>query len=191
MDLNAYNSSVTNCQSLATVLCVPQHTDFISIYSLIPFLARTNCQTRNQVVYRGSLKHELFSFERTLQALLSSGLATSSTTKNSMFERLSIYYLHFCKPLAQRNFCSDPQRISATSKQLLIPPNHPLFGDNIECDFQLKKPPPLAYATGAWCEEIKIFIYMARPRRRQRCVFANAKTQKQKRCFCKRSIRMS
>ena len=48
MDLNAYNSSVNNCQSLATVLCVPQHTDFISIYSLIPFLARTNCLTRNQ-----------------------------------------------------------------------------------------------------------------------------------------------
>ena len=48
MDLNAYNSSTNNCQSLATVLCIPQHTDFISIYSLIPFLARTNCQTRNQ-----------------------------------------------------------------------------------------------------------------------------------------------
>ena len=48
MHLNAYNSSVNNCQNLATVLCVPQHTDFISIYSLIPFLARTNCQTRNQ-----------------------------------------------------------------------------------------------------------------------------------------------
>ena len=48
IDLNAYNSSVNNCPSLPTLLSVPQHTDFISIYSLIPFLARTNHQTTNQ-----------------------------------------------------------------------------------------------------------------------------------------------
>ena len=33
IDLNAYNPSVNNCQSLPTLLSVPQHTDFISIYS--------------------------------------------------------------------------------------------------------------------------------------------------------------
>ena len=33
VDLDAYNSSVKNFDSLATVLCV-QHTDLISIYSL-------------------------------------------------------------------------------------------------------------------------------------------------------------
>ena len=48
IDLDAYNSSVNNCQSLPTLLSVPQYTDFISIYSLIPFLGRTNHQTTNQ-----------------------------------------------------------------------------------------------------------------------------------------------
>ena len=48
ISIDAYNSFVNNCQSLPTLLSVPQHTDFISIYSLIPFLARTNHQTTNQ-----------------------------------------------------------------------------------------------------------------------------------------------
>ena len=77
----------------------------------------------------------------------SSGRGASSTIKNQ-YLRPSIYTTCFLQILYHSGiFLSDLQRISATSKQLLNPPNHSLFGGDIECDFQLKKPLPLVYTT--------------------------------------------
>ena len=87
-----------------------------------------------------------------------------------MFEETPAILLAFCKPLSTAQFLCTFQRISATSKQLLKPPNDSLFGGAIECDYQLKKPPPPVYTTEVWCEKIKISLYMARPWRQEELI---------------------
>ena len=91
---------------------------------------------------------------------------------------LLLYYLLFLKYFTTAAFCLSNHVFQQPPKKWLIPPKAPLFGALGRAITNWRNRYPLPYTTDDWWQPVlsnrNIYIYMARPRRPERGVFANA-----------------